>query len=125
MKVKFILVLLVSCLGYCSSSYAEYRADQWDGRKSDKSVQKAGYAYYVCDQNSSDCYAIYLTDQDYQDLLRVLNQYRGALVEDAINMVGRDSDLAVRVLQDFKTFRRINSMKKVISILERKRNTSN
>lgn len=117
MRARWIVMLVLVSFFHLPLIFSEYRADPWYGKKDDRVVQKVGYFYYFCDKYGQECYAVYLTEQDYQDLLNTLKQYRGLWVEDAIEIVERSSNLAARVLRDFKEFREINSIKKIISIL--------
>jgi len=120
--MKGIPVLIFVCsLFYSLWMLPEYRVDPWNGIQSDASVRKKGYTYYFCDQQNRRCYAVYLTKQDRDDLLRVLTVNQGKTVEDSIAIVKRDSEMAANVLRDFKEYRGINQMRDVLSILKHRR----
>ncbi len=119
MKLKKLFILGVICY-YVPYASATYRVDPWNGQRSDLAVQQKGYAFYFCDLRGNECFAVYLNDQDYRNLLRKLSVYRGKTVEDTIDIIRRDSDIAASLLRYFKEFRNINSMQEVLTILERR-----
>ena len=84
--MKKLLFFTFLC-GSFVSWLAAYRLDLWTGSKSDRAVQKAGYAYYICDPKAprkSRCYAVMLTDQEKSDVLQKLSIHRGKAIEDAL-----------------------------------------
>jgi len=118
--MKKLLFYVVCGLILNMSVLQAYRKDKWYGPRSDREIQKHGYAYYICDQGK--CYGVNLVRQELFNILLILDDYNGDSIDDALEFVRMESEdrprVVIKVLQDFKLFKGVNSVDRVRNVLK-------